>query len=85
MKTYESDDYETPIEELPGVVGYTWDGQFFPRPELASLKGFDWGRYWELIDETNRPRRLALGLTGGIIEVSIEAYDDIAPRSMPIR
>ena len=32
MKTYESDDYETAIEEVPGVVGYTWDGEFFPPP-----------------------------------------------------
>jgi hypothetical protein len=78
MKTYESDDYETAIEGLPGVVGYTWDGEFFPQPELASLEGFDWGKYWELIEATNQPRQLALGLTRGIVEVSINAYDDIA-------
>ena len=31
-----------------------------------------------MIEATDRPRRLALGLTGGIVEVSINAYDDIA-------
>ena len=40
MKVYTSDDYETPIGELPGIVGYTWDGEFFPQPALASLEGF---------------------------------------------
>jgi hypothetical protein len=78
MKIYTSDDYETPLEERPGVVGYTWDGEFFPHRALASLKGFDWGTYRELIDETGRPRQITLSLIGGITEVSIDPYDDIA-------
>jgi hypothetical protein len=56
MKILESDDYETPVEEFPGYVGHTWDGEFFPGPELEALSSFDWDAYRELIDETNRPR-----------------------------
>jgi hypothetical protein len=78
MKTFVSDDDETPIEELPGYVGHTWDGEFCPGPELELLGSFDWDAYRELIDETNRPRRLALVLAGGTLGMSVDAYDGIA-------
>ena len=78
METLVSDDYETPVEEFPGYVGHTWDGEFFPGPELEALSSFDWDAYRELIDETNRPRQLGMALAGGTLEVSINAYDGIA-------
>ena len=30
-------DDDTPIEAYPGYIGHTWDGEFFPGPELAFL------------------------------------------------
>ena len=78
MKIFEGADYGTPIEELPGVVGYTWDGEFYPRPQLQILADFDWLAYDELIEEIVQPRRLVLEGLAQPTECEIEPYDDLA-------
>jgi hypothetical protein len=62
MKSLDPDERETPIEEYPGFVGLTWDGEFFPGPEMKALKGFPWRAYWELIDECDQTRVLVVNL-----------------------
>ena len=37
MEYLDPTDQETPIEEYPGFVGYTWDGEFYPGDELKVL------------------------------------------------
>jgi hypothetical protein len=42
MELFEPLDDYTPIEQYPGFIGYTWDGEFHLGPELEVLEGFDW-------------------------------------------
>jgi len=78
LELFETDDYETPIEEYPGFLGYTWDGQFFPGPELKTMEEFDWQGYWELFDDDETPREInILGLSQPAI-CTISAYSDLA-------
>jgi hypothetical protein len=37
MELWQTDDYETPIEEYPGYLGLTFDGTFLAREELRPL------------------------------------------------
>jgi hypothetical protein len=78
MKTFESADYGTPIEELPGVVGYSWDGNFYPGPKLKILADFDWLAYNELREEIDEPRRLVLAGLAQPTECEIKPYTDLA-------
>ena len=78
MEIWDNDDYETAIEEYPGYLGLTWDGEFSLGPEMSSLSNFDWGTYWELVEESDGPRQLHVDLRPGSIEIKFEAYDDLA-------
>jgi hypothetical protein len=78
MEDLDNTDQETPIEEYPGFVGYTWDGEFRPGPELKVLGDFDWSTYWELADNYENPRRIVLSYTPKDIECTVGAYEDIA-------
>jgi hypothetical protein len=67
---------EQPIEEYPGYIGMTWDGEFYPGPELKDLNRFDWQSYFELVDD--KQRKLSVGLASGMVEIIFEPYDDMA-------
>ena len=60
------------------MIGYTWDGVFYPGKELKPLQEFDWPSYRELMEESNQPRRLKLQLPAMPIECDIEPYQDLA-------
>jgi hypothetical protein len=78
MELFEPIDDDTPIEEYPGFVGSTWDGRFYPAPELKVLESFDWLAYQELLEDYGRPRRLVLRGLPQPIECEIEPDDDLA-------
>jgi hypothetical protein len=71
-------DDEKPIEEYPGYIGMTWDGEFYPGPELEMFEGFDWSTYWDLIDQHGERRRVSLPDLPYVVECLIEAYSDLA-------
>jgi hypothetical protein len=78
MEYLDPTDQGTPIEEYPGFVGYTWDGEFYPGDELKVLKDFDWRTYHELLEEYDQPRRLILRSLPQPIECEIQPYADLA-------
>ena len=77
MEPYPSDDYETPIEELPGYLGYTWDGEFVTGSELQCVKDFDWGSFAELLEEAG-DLTLAVEISGADVPVIVRPYGDLA-------
>jgi hypothetical protein len=78
MKPFDNADYETPIEEYPGYIGYSWDGAFIPGPELTVLQNFDWSTYSERVDEAGGSRTIKVALEGEVLNLTYEAYDDPA-------
>lgn len=78
MKPFNNDDYETPIEEYPGYIGYSWDRNFVPGPELTALKDFDWRTYSQRIDEAGGSRTIKVPLENEVLALTFDAYDDIA-------
>jgi hypothetical protein len=76
MKEFRFCEHERPIDEYPGYIGMTWDGEFYPGPGLEDLNSFDWQGYFELIDE--RERKLRVVLASRPIELVFEPYDDTA-------
>lgn len=42
MEIWDNDDYETAIEEYPGYLGSTWDGELAPGPHLAGIGAAGW-------------------------------------------
>jgi hypothetical protein len=79
MELFLSDDYETPLEEYPGYLGLTWDGEFNAADEaLRPLGEFDLQRYSELVDEHGITRHLKIDLPSGSISVVFDAYNDFA-------
>jgi hypothetical protein len=78
MELWQNDDYEKPIEEYPGYLGLTWDGDFLAGEDLQALEGFELQRYSELVDQHRGPRHLKLTLPTGSTSIAFNAYDDIA-------
>jgi hypothetical protein len=77
METWDNDDYETPIEEYPGYLGHTWDGELYVGPHLTMLSEFDWSSYMDLLDGEGG-RSIKISLPSGTTIIEIEAYDDPA-------
>lgn len=78
MELWNNYDRETPFEEYPGYLGYSWDGDFHAEFELAPLSDFDFLKYSELIDDRGGERQLNVVLPSGPITISFNAYDEIA-------
>lgn len=79
MKHFISEDYETPIEEYPGILGCTWDGELTViDPVLEALQSFDLLKYSELLDEREGPREVFVRFGGEDRKLTIEAYADLA-------
>jgi hypothetical protein len=53
MKDWDKD-YETPLGEYPGCIGYIWDREFYPGSEINLLEDFDWSAYRELAGDRRR-------------------------------
>ena len=77
MEIWDNDDYETAIEEYPGYLGSTWDGELAPGPHLAGIGEFDWLTYMELV-EGEGSHVIHVELTSGSLDIEFEAYDDLA-------
>jgi hypothetical protein len=78
MKTLDSGDYETPVEEYAGILGYTWDGELTViDPALSPLEQFDFDAYSELI-EGDGSYTLQVELDGSSRPIIVEPYSDIA-------
>jgi hypothetical protein len=78
MKDWESDDYDTQLEDTPGYLGMSWDGEFFPGPELKPLAGFDWSTYCELAQYADAARSLTVELRSGPVTVEFGSSDNVA-------
>jgi hypothetical protein len=78
VELWDNDDRETPMEDYPGYLGYSYDGDFHAETELAPLSDFDFRKYSELVDECGGERRLNVVLPSGPITILFNAYDDIA-------
>jgi hypothetical protein len=78
MKDWDKD-YETPLGEYPGCIGYTWDGEFYPFSEINLLEDFDWSAYRELAGHRGGDdRRLSVILPTGPLTIEFGVYADIA-------
>ena len=78
MKDWDKD-YETPLGEYPGCIGYIWDREFYPGSEINLLEDFDWSAYRELAgDHGGNDRRLSVILPTGLLTIEFGAYADIA-------
>lgn len=53
-----TDNDETSAEDLPGCIGYTIDGEFYPGSELLDLEEFPWSAYVALVEEDGNPRKI---------------------------
>ena len=75
--------FQTDLTDWPGFLGSSWDGDFGPGPELASLQLFDWEAYREVAESGQRS--LEVDLPTGRITVPFDVYDDIAEllRALP--
>jgi hypothetical protein len=78
MELWDNYDRETPFEEYPGYLGYSWDGDFHAQSELAPLSNFDLLKYSELVDDRGGERQLNVVLPSGPITISFNAYDSMA-------
>jgi hypothetical protein len=79
METWQSDDYERPLETYPGYIGLYFDGTFDPEPALQPLKDFDFTAYGRLIwkHERGRGHRLNVQLPTGPLTLLINEGDHL--------
>ncbi|MBP0465881.1 hypothetical protein J5Y09_18285 [Roseomonas sp. PWR1] len=66
----------TPIEETPGYLGHSWDGQLIAGPLLEPLRAFPPYEYQDLIPEHIRPLRILL--PSGAVDLAYEPDSDLA-------
>lgn len=72
------DDYETPIEELPGILGYSWDGEFVAlSPEIEIFKVVDLKVYSEILEGLGSKRRFEVDFQSGKKFVEFSAFMDV--------
>ena len=77
MKTFIQFDEETGIEEYPGYVGMTWDGELSMSRAFKKFQDFDWATYSELVQEKDEIRKLKYKFREKIRTVNYEAYQDV--------
>ena len=78
MKTFQTDDYETAIEEYPGILGYTWDGELFViDPALSPLQEVDFDEFYEKIDDEQN-HQLKLNTASVSTKLNVEPFAGIA-------
>ena len=77
MVDFEPIDEDTGIEEYPGYVCMTWDGELSMSNEFKDFETFDWNTYSELIEELDDSREISYEFQNHKHQVSFEAYQDI--------
>ena len=78
IKPFVPIDEETGIEEYPGYLGMTWDGEISMTKPLASFQGFDWDGYSNLLDDAGRCGEIRFEYRGKICEIEYDQYTDVA-------
>jgi|GEM_PF-5727337 len=77
MIDFEPIDDDTGIEEYPGYVGMTWDGEISMLKKFENFKNFNWDSYSELIEESNESRVIFYEFRGHKNQFLFEAYQDV--------
>lgn len=78
MKSFEPIDEETGIEQYPGYLGMTWDGEVFMIQPLIRFQEFDWRKYWHLLEEAGRSGEITFEFQGKSRWIEYEPYADVA-------
>jgi hypothetical protein len=78
MEIFHPWDDDKPVEEYPGYLGCTWDGELYPGPKLKILQTFNWAHYLNLINELEVARCLSLSELLYSVECTIEPGSDLA-------
>ena len=78
MKRFEPIDEDTGIEQYPGYVGMTWDGEVSMIKTLIHFQEFAWRNYWHLLDESGRSGEIAFEFQGNGRSILYEPFTDLA-------
>ena len=77
MIDFEPIDEDTGIDDYPGYIGMTWDGELSMSKEFKDFEKFDWNTYSELIEELCESRTISYQFRNHKNLVRFEAYQDI--------
>ncbi len=78
MQEFKPIDDELGIEEYPGYIGMTWDGEISMLNEFRRIKDFKWDAYSELVQEFGDSRHIEYRYAGKNIEVIFHPFEDLA-------
>lgn len=71
-------DEETGIEDYPGYIGMTWDGEISMSRDFRPFQDFRWAEYSAAIEETADSREIDFAFAGKFTVLSFEPYQDVA-------
>jgi len=78
MQEFQPIDDETGIEEYPGYIGLTWDGEISMLIQFGRITDFKWDAYSELVQELDDTRHVEFNHDGRNIEVIFHPFEDLA-------
>ena len=78
MKPFQEIDPETGIEDYPGYVGMTWDGEISMIKPLRCFEDLDWWQYSCLLDEMGRKGLITYTFQEKVRELEYEPFSDVA-------
>jgi hypothetical protein len=77
MQNFVPIDEETGIEEYPGYVGMTWDGELSMHADFKRFQQFDWDSFSELVQERDEKIELLYKFRERLYRLEFEAYQDL--------
>jgi len=77
MNVFVPIDEETNIEEYPGYIGMTWDGELSMLKDFEAFQKFNWDYYSELVQELDDFRQLSYEYKSQIFKVNFEPFQDV--------
>jgi hypothetical protein len=78
MKDFEPIDEDTGIEEYPGYIGMSWDGDLYMSDQFKLFEKFDWANYNDLLSELGNSRQITYYVSEQIFTVEYNQEEDIA-------
>ena len=78
MKNFEPIDRDTGIENYPGYIGMTWDGDLYMSDKFKLFEKFNWDTYNELLYELGDSRQITYSVSGQKFTVDYNQEEDIA-------
>ena len=78
MKNFEPIDRDTGIENYPGYIGMTWDGDLYMSDKFKLFEKFNWDTYNELLYEPGDSRQITYSVSGQKFTVDYNQEEDIA-------